>query len=574
MAEFQFREAQSAHDFDQIHRLNHLVFAEEVGQHGKTADHQLVDRFHSSNRYFIALKNRELVGMVSAHADAVFSVASRLPDPSVLRKFRAPLEVRLLAILPDYRQSLLLPGLLLQVHHYATRHGFSDLLISAIATRIAMYEKIGFRALGPAVPCGAAQFIPMHLSLDAPPSEFRRLERLYASRFSGDAHNGFHNSSQLRPAISLLPGPVQIAPEVTRAFHVPPVSHRSSSFVDDYEETRSRLSLLMGGMHTALLGGSGTLANDAVAANLRAAFADVPGLVLSNGEFGERLTRQAARAGLTFETLHFDWGSAWDFNAIEQALNPRICQSSLANNHPVGGRPAWVWAVHLETSTGVVNDLPLLLSLAASTGAVVAADCVSSLGAIDTRHVGQLFLASGVSGKALGSYAGLSFVFASSSALQRLAGKQLCPTFDMVEAAAHNGPLSTVSTPLVSALCQALRQNFSDGDACDARFTHHQQLGQFTRQNIRDCGLIPVAAEQHAAPTITTFPLPSPLFAERCLRAGFHIGHESEYLRTRGWGQIATMGCLTCASLSPLFDALTEPIPSPGHEQPAEKFRT
>jgi len=563
MAEIQFREAQSAHDLDQIHRLNHRVFAEEIGQHGITADHQLVDRFHSSNRYFIALRGGELIGMVSAHADAEFSIASRLPDPSILRELRAPLEVRLLAILPDYRQSLLLPGLLLQVHRYASRHGFSDLLISGIATRIAMYEKIGFRALGPAVPCGAAQFIPMRLSLDAPPSEFRRLERLYTSRFSGDPHNGFRRTSRVRPAISLLPGPVEIAPEVTRAFHRAPVSHRSSSFVAEFEETRSRLSLLMGGMHAALLGGSGTLANDAVAANLRAAFDDAPGLVLSNGEFGERLTRQAARAGLLFKTLSFDWGSAWDFDAIEQALDLRIGQSSLTDSHPIGGRPAWVWAVHLETSTGVVNDLPLLLSLAASTGAVVAADCVSSLGAVDTRHEGPLFLASGVSGKALGSYAGLSFVFASSSALQRLAGKKLSSTFDLAEAVAHNGPLSTVSTPLVSALCQALRQNFSDGDACAARFMHHQQLGQWTRRRIRDCGLRPLAAEQHAAPTITTFPLPSPLFAERCLRAGFHIAHESEYLRTRAWGQIATMGCVTGALLAPLFDALTEPIPLP-----------
>jgi aspartate aminotransferase-like enzyme len=551
MAEIQFREAQSAHDLDQIHRLNHRVFAEEVGQHGKTADHQLVDRFHSSNRYFIAVKDGELIGMVSAHADAEFSISSRLPDPSILQKFRAPLEVRLLAILPDYRQSLLLPGLLLQVHDYATRHGFSDLLISAIATRISMYEKIGFRALGPAVPCGAAQFIPMHLSLDAPPSEFQRLERLYASRFSGDSRGGFHSQSQSRAAMSLLPGPVEIAPEVTLAFQMPPVSHRSNSFVADYEETRSRLSVLMGGMHTALLGGSGTLANDAVAANLRAAFADAPGLVLSNGEFGERLARQAARAGLAFETLRFDWGSAWDFNGIERALDP----------HSNRSRPVWIWAVHLETSTGVVNDLPRLLTLAESNGAVVAADCVSSLGAVDTRPAGQLFLASGVSGKALGSYAGLSFAFASSSALERLAGKQLCPTFDLAEAAAHDGPLSTVSTPLVSALCQALRQNFSDGEACAARFVHHQQLGQWTRRHIRDCGLSPLAAEQDAAPTITTFPLPSPLFAERCRRAGFQIAHESEYLRTRGWGQIATMGNLTGNSLAPLFEALTEPVP-------------
>ncbi|HWG18976.1 MAG TPA: aminotransferase class V-fold PLP-dependent enzyme [Terracidiphilus sp.] len=536
MSEIQFREAETAHEFEQIHRLNHRVFAEEIGQHGETADGHLVDRFHASNRYFIAVEAGEVVGMVSAHADAEFSVASRLPDPSVLRRFRAPLEVRLLAILPEYRQSLLLPGLLLQVHGYATRHGFSDLLISGIATRLSLYEKIGFRALGPAVTCGAAQFVPMHLSLDAPPSRFVRLERLYATRFRGD-----------RSEISLLPGPVEIAPAVTRAFHGPPVSHRSSSFVAEYEETRSRLSVLMGGMHTVLLGGSGTLANDAVAANLHAVFAEARGLVVANGEFGERLTRQAARAGLRFDTLRFDWGTAWDFDAIGRALDKH---------------PAWIWAVHLETSTGVVNDLPRLLRLAESAGVAVAADCVSSLGAVDTREAGNLFLGSGVAGKALGSYAGLSFVFASSSALERLAGKQLCPTFDLAQAAAQEGPVSTVSTPLVSAVCEALRQNFFDAEACDRRFEHHRELGTWIRARIRELGLNPLAAEQDAAPTITSFPLPSPGFAGRCERAGFRIAHESEYLRTRGWGQIATMGNVTRASLEPLFEGLKARIPT------------
>ena len=529
MAELQFKEARTLREFEQIHRLNHQVFAEEIRQHSQTLDGRLVDRYHHANRYFIALCHGELAGMISVHPGPQFSVSSRLPDPALLLSLRSPLEVRLLAIDPQYRRSLVLPGLLLQVYQYARAQGFSDLLISGIAHRLSMYRKMGFRTLGPAVASGLASFIPMRLPLDAPPPELRQHADLYASRLRSER------------AISLLPGPVEIAPAVQDALHAQPISHRSPGFLRSYEETRAHLSRLMDGMHTAILPGSGTLANDAVAANLHACFAHQPGLILSNGEFGQRLIRQAERAGLVFRSLRFDWGAPWDFSSIEQELQ-------------IG--PAWIWAVHLETSSGVLNDLPRLLAMARPSGARVSADCVSSLGAVDTRCAGQLFLASGVSGKALGSFTGLAFVFASPEVFERLHGTRLCSTFDLSLSLSHCGPLSTISTPLVSALLQALRLHFSTPADALARFLDQHELGRWLRAEMRACGLALVAAEKHAAPVIMSFPLPRSGFARACHRAGFRIAMESDYLRDRQWGQIATMGNVSRTALEPLVDCL------------------
>ncbi len=529
MVGIRFKEAETSEEFDQIHRLNHRTFAEEIGQHPQTGDRRLIDRFHSANRYFIALDGEQLAGMISVHAGPEFSVTSRLPDASLPGQFRSPLEVRLLAILPEYRNSLLLPGLLYELYRYATRSRCSHLLISGIVERVPMYEKMGFRALGPAVPSGAASFVPMALSLDAPSPEFLRLARLYESR---------NRSSH---AVSLLPGPVEIAPEVTRAFHAPPISHRSRQFLAVYEEMHCHLGLLMSGMHCVALGGSGTLANDAVAANLRAAFGASEGLVLSNGEFGERLIRQATRAGLRFRILRSAWGRPWSFRQIAQALE---------------SKPAWLWAVHLETSTGVLNDLSRLIGLCAPACIPVAADCVSSLGAVEIPHAGELFLASSVSGKALGSYAGLAFVFASPEAIRRADGASLCPSFDLAESTRHSGPASTLSSPLVVAACEALRRNFSSASACHERYEHHRTLGRWMRAQMESLGLTSLAAEPDAAPTIATFALPSPDFPRQCLRAGLRIAHESDYLRERNWGQIATMGHLDRAALEPLFASL------------------
>ena len=523
-----FKQAESQDEIEQIHRLNHQVFAEEVGQHPRTADARLIDRFHDQNRYFVAVKDGAIVGMISVHPGPEFSIASRLNDKSVLTTLRSPIEVRLLAILPEFRVRSVLAGLLWQVNHYAKAHDYSDMLISGIVERVPMYRKMGFEPMGPAVPCGAASFVPMRLSLESPTAEFLGRERLYKSHW------------QRNHALSLLPGPVELSAAVVNAFHEPPISHRSRTFLDLYAETRSRLGELMGGMETVVLGGSGTLANDAVAANLRAVFGSAEGLVIANGEFGERLVRQARCAGMTFRELRFAWGQPWSFRAIEEALKRA---------------PAWIWAVHLETSTGVLNDLPRLIAMAGEHGVPMAADCVSSLGVVATDAAGKggLFLGSGVSGKALGSYAGLAFVFVSEHAVDRLEGKTLCPTFDLVEAVRSAGPVSTVSSPLVSAVYEALRENYCGSAGRADRYRQYAELGRWTRAQLRGVGLAVLAAEENAAPTVTTFPLPSKDFARRCLRAGFRIAHESDYLRTRGWGQVATMGNLDRSALEPFF---------------------
>jgi len=117
-----------------------------------------------------------------------------------------------------------------------------------------------------------------------------------------------------------------------------------------------------------------------------------------------------------------------------------------------------------------------------------------------------------------------------------------------------------VSSPLVSAVCEALRQNYNGIDGQEARYSHYETLGRWTRARIREAGLVPLAAESISAPTVTTFALPSPGFPRQCLRAGFRIAHESDYLRERGWGQIATMGNLNCAALEVFFETLRAEI--------------
>jgi aspartate aminotransferase-like enzyme/GNAT superfamily N-acetyltransferase len=515
------KQADTSSEFDQIHRLNYQTFAEELGQYVPDGSGRLVDRFHDRNTYFIALRDGRVVGMLAAQDRPPFSIESRLSDVSVLDALGGPLlEVRLLAIDPGFRNRLILPELLLALYRHACERAYTHLIVSGIATRIEMYGRMGFRALGPAVESGAASFVPMAMELTRPPAWAAPL----IARSCGSAQE---------PHISLMPGPVAIAPPVRKAFQRQPVSHRSSEFFVAWERVRGALARLSGSMHVAIVAGSGTTANDAVALHLRAAFRDAPGLVLANGEFGERIARQAESAGLTFESLSWTWGQPWSIEHIEAALDRR---------------PAWIWAVHLETSTGMLNRLPDLLSRAAARGIPVAADCVSSLGAVPLPQ--PLWMASGVSGKSLGSYGGLAFVFASPDALDRVEGRRFPATLDVRAGALCAGPQFTVPSPLLFALHSALAIRSDDS------FARHWDKGCAVRRGLRGLGIPPLADEPDAAPCVTTFAVPDPAFLSRCRVLGFEPGVGAAYLTSRGWAQIATMGEVQLEDIARLFRGL------------------
>src|SRR5262245_7270521 len=102
VGQYVFKRAETSHEFDQIHRLNHRTFVQEIPQHADNGTGVLVDKFHNKNAYLIVLRDDRVVGMVSAHDEPPFSVSERLTDADILnRPGVRPLEVRLLAIEPD-----------------------------------------------------------------------------------------------------------------------------------------------------------------------------------------------------------------------------------------------------------------------------------------------------------------------------------------------------------------------------------------------------------------------------------------------------------------------------------------
>jgi len=401
-ARLRYKLADSAWEYEAIHRLNYRSFVEEIPQHAPNPERRLVDRFHEQNTYAICLEGDELVGMIAGRCTRPFSLDAKLPDlDSYLPRHKRAIEVRLLAVLPRHRKQAVFVRLagLLAVHF--RQQGCDLALISGTTREIRLYRHLGFVPFGPLVGSEQAPYQPMVLTLE-----------------SFGARAGALLAQAGGRCASFLPGPVEVAPAVRQAYSAPALYHRSADFAALLGRVRCALCELAHAPHAVVMCGSGTLANDAVAAQLSSLGGR--GLVLANGEFGERLADHARRWRLSFDVLQAPWGDAIAVDSVQRQLELR------------GAR--WLWAVAGETSTGVANPHRALQALCRAHGVDLCLDAISALGLYEL-HLDGVRLATAVSGKALGAYAGLSIVFHDG----RLTGKGVLPRYLDLAAYEANG---------------------------------------------------------------------------------------------------------------------------------------
>jgi aspartate aminotransferase-like enzyme len=268
--------------------------------------------------------------------------------------------------------------------------------------------------------------------------------------------------------------------------------------------------------------GSGTLANDAVGAQL--SLEKKPGLILSNGEFGERLIDQARRFGLTFDTLKFRWGESFNLTAVEQFLS---------RSSSVG----WLWCVHSETSTGLLNPLSTLQALCARARVNLCADCISSIGLVPVNLDG-IYLASCASGKGLAGYPGLCMVFHNHPIRS---APNLPRYLDLGWYDEHQGIAFTHSSNLVQALDTAVRQ-----PDWPAKLAAAAAISARLRRRLREFGFNLIGPDDESTPGVITIALPpdrnSAELGQQLQQAGFLLSYNSDYLRQRNWIQICLMG--------------------------------
>ena len=514
-------------DFDDIRRLNHQTFAAEIPQHAPRADGRLVDRFEDESTFIIARDDEKLAGMLALRDRRPFSIDAKLPDVDrYLPPGRTLCEIRLLAVEPGYRHGVVLRALLMRVVEECEARGLNTAVISATTRQLKLYTHMGFVPFGPLVGTDEAAFQPMYLTRESAVS--------HAGSFLG-----LTNDRTAAPA-TFLTGPVPLSAAVRRRIEEPLRSHRSPEFAEDLALIRRSLGNLIGARHVAVFSGSGTLANDAVAAQL--ARDGAPAVVCSNGEFGERLIDHARRHGIDHEALRVPWGSPLPMERVVKAAR-RV-------------HAGWIWVVHHETSTGMLNDLGALRDVCGATGARLALEGGSRVGT-GPMVLDGVELATTVSGKALGAVAGLSIVCCAEPPAR---GDGSLPRYlDLSRYLDGDGVPYTQSSLLVAALATAI-------EATDwpSRYAAIARADRALRERLAASGHEPLVTGPDASPAVATWQAGSARdtsdLAARMLNGGYAISWESGYLRARQWMQTALMGDFDEAAVAPMAEALARAL--------------
>ncbi len=500
---FVYKIARTNQEFNQIHRLNYKTFVEEIPQHDKNIEKMLVDKFHDQNTYLICVKDLKLVGMIAVRANRPFSLDYKLPnlDEQLPVKPKNPCEIRLLAVEEEYRTNgRIFFGLAQLMSNYCLKVGYDVALISGTTRQEKLYRQLGFKPFASLTGTSEASFWPMYLTKQT-------FDESLAGRI-------------LKEPVSFLPGPIKIHENVKVALMQEPISHRSNEYSLQMRSVREKLCNMTNSKHAEILVGSGTLANDVIAAQL--ATIGGKGLIVNNGEFGSRLIDHANRAGLAFKKLEKVWGVP-------------ITETEIKNELETGDY-TWLWAVHSETSTGMLANFQNLKEICLSNHVKLCLDCISTVGAVKLDFQ-DVYFASGVSGKAIGGYTGLSFVFHNHD----ITPNQSIPRYlDLGMYVYHDSIPYSQSSNMLEALHNAL-QKYENDDY----YLGIKERYRMIREYIEGLGLQILTPPESSSPAIMTILLPEHIsskdFGDDMALQGYYLHYESRYLQEKKWIQISCL---------------------------------
>ena len=482
-------------ELEQVCRLNHKTFSEEIPQHERTATGLLVDKFHSENQYVICLVDSAIVGMVALRSIRPFSLDFKLENlDDYLPPHKSLCEIRLLTVLPEYRRSSVFYSLFKVAFTHFINQKYDLAIISGIMSQQRLYRSVGFIPFGPVVG-DEVKFQPMYATPDF---------------FFQSRHKAVQSNHQ--KCVNALPGPVDLKNIVADEFRIRPESHRGLKFVQNYKKVCKSLCSFVNAEHAQIFTGSATMANEIMVAHLSAL--SQKGLIVSNGEFGNRIINQARSQKISFVEYKVDLGDELSTINIQQLLEE---DSDLK----------WMYMVHCETSSGVLNDLTEVIKICSHKNIKVLVDCVSTFGIIplDLRKV---YMASVSSGKAIGSLPGLAVVFYNE--LLKVPENSVPVYLDIWYYIKKEGIPFTLNSNALYALGVAV-------DIIDvkSRFTDITEKSAWLRRQISQLGYNFFPKDCHSLhPAIITIVMPetmnSVMFGSLLEAHNFLVNYNSEYL--------------------------------------------
>ncbi len=300
----------------------------------------------------------------------------------------------------------------------------------------------------------------------------------------------------------------------------PVVGYLDPFFFEVVEEIRRDLRTVFGTSNplTLAISGTGSAGMETAISNFVEPESKLAVFVC--GFFGERIAEMGRRHGAVVVRCDKPWGET--FSEIEAA-------EFLERE-----RPDLVAFVHAETSTGALQN-PLAITRAAhKVGALVIADCVTSLGGVPIGiDAAGIDIAYSCSQKGLSCPPGLSPFTVSPRAAEKLKARKRDNTVWYLDlkliADYYDAPHKYHHTAPVSSF-YALREGLASirEEGVEARFARHQRCHEMFVQRVESMGLrMHVAAGQRIA-TLNTVRVPEGADDAHVRRGGENLSHRSD----------------------------------------------
>jgi 2-aminoethylphosphonate-pyruvate transaminase len=305
----------------------------------------------------------------------------------------------------------------------------------------------------------------------------------------------------LNKYLLFTPGPVNVAENLRAAVSKEDICHREADFDVLLKSIEQKILSLFqieqrNQYNAVVITGSGTAANEAL---LSSVVGQGHILILSNGEFGDRLYNISKIHNTNTHLIKVPWGQMFDLQYIETYLR--------MNNIDV------IAMVHHETCSGMLNPLAQIGSLAKSYGAMFIVDGVSSVGAeVVNMEEWNIAFCSSSSSKAVGSYPGLSFVVGRTEDFETLKQHQakttylnLATFYEFLKTRSQTP--NTPAVPLFFALEQALANILQEGVA--NRFAAIRQRANKLRRGMHELNLKFLIDKKDMCSVLTTVCVPN-----------------------------------------------------------------
>lgn len=357
------------------------------------------------------------------------------------------------------------------------------------------------------------------------------------------------------------PGPSNPDPRVLEAMAKPMVGHLDPYFLEIMDGTMSMLRALYRteNHHTIPMSGTGTSGLEAIVLNLIEPGDDV--IVGVIGYFGQRLQDMAERAGANVRVIEREFGDVIPPEQFDDELTRK--PASL------------VLLVHAETSTGAAQPVAEVAEIARRHGALVAIDCVTSLGGMPVEvDAWGIDAAGSCSQKCIGAPPGLGPVTFGARVMEKVRKRKAKPPTwyldlnllfqywgeegaERQRAFHHTAPVSSIY-----AFHEALRLILEEG--LDERWERHRRAHATLVQGLDRLGLELFTPAQHRLPMLNVIKIPDSVddlaVRKALLERGIEIAGGFGPLKGKTW-RVGLMGTNADeAKIERLLGALEEVV--------------